>query len=512
MKRVIILLCLILLSTYALAQTQSGIVKTRGRMVNGEHVPGKGLPGAVISIKDRTDVGVRGEDGSFTFPVTENQFIIESVTKKDYVLVDTDAAPMMYVYSPNPLYLIMETPEKQLEDQLASERRIRRTLQRQLSEREDEIESLRAENKITQQKYHLALQKLYSEQENDEMLIQEMAERYSQLDYDQMDEFYRRVNNYIEQGELVRADSLLRSRGDVSSQVAAQLEKGKSIQEKEAELQRAKEVYQHDKEELARRCYGYFENFKIQYENDSAAYYIELRAKLDTTNVEWLNDAGRFIYEYQARYHDALVYYTLGLRQALQQYGKNSVWSAVFCNNIGFIYYEQGDYPRALEYYEKSLSIYVSLFGDNHPDVATSSYNNIGLFYNAQGNDSRALEYFEKSLSIRESLFGDNHLYVATSYNIIGAVYSLQGDYPRALEYYEKSLSIRESLLGFNHPYVATSYNNIGYVYYCRGDYPRALEYYTKTLKIRETILGTEHPSTLETKENIEFLKTRMDK
>ena len=75
-------------------------------------------------------------------------------------LVDSDAAPKKYQYSLNPLYLLMETPEQQLEDQLDAEKKIRRTLQNQLQEREDEIESM----KITLSEKQKLLQKLYSDQ------------------------------------------------------------------------------------------------------------------------------------------------------------------------------------------------------------------------------------------------------------------------------------------------------------------------------------------------------------
>lgn len=78
-------------------------------MIDGNYVPGKGLPGAVVSIKDRTSVGVMNNDGSFSFPAVGKQLTVQSVTK-------------------NPLYLVMETPEQLIQDQLTSERRIRRTL------------------------------------------------------------------------------------------------------------------------------------------------------------------------------------------------------------------------------------------------------------------------------------------------------------------------------------------------------------------------------------------------
>ena len=143
MKRILFFIIIALTATvYATAQTQRGIVKTRGRIVNGVHVPGKGLPGTVVSIRGRSDVGVKNSNGSFSFTVEEKHFVVDSVKKRDYELVDADAAPKTYTYSTDTLFLVMETPEQILQDKLTSERKIRRTLQRQLQEREDEIETL----------------------------------------------------------------------------------------------------------------------------------------------------------------------------------------------------------------------------------------------------------------------------------------------------------------------------------------------------------------------------------
>jgi tetratricopeptide (TPR) repeat protein len=67
------------------------------------------------------------------------------------------------------------------------------------------------------------------------------------------------------------------------------------------------------------------------------------------------------------------------------------------------VYAFQGDYDKALEYYEKSLSIILSVLGDNHPDVAIS-YNNIGNVYAFQGDYDKALKYYEKALKISFSV------------------------------------------------------------------------------------------------------------
>ena len=162
-------------------------------------------------------------------------------------------------------------------------------------------------------------------------------------------------------------------------------------------------------------------------------------------------------------------------------------------NNIGYVYYNQGDYAQALEYYNKALEIRLSVFGDSHPDVAMS-YNNIGLVHNGQGNYAQALENYNKALEIYLSVFGGIHPNIATIYNNIGMVYYSQGDYAQALEYYNKALEIRLSVFGDSHPDVAMSYNNIGLVHNSQGNYAQALEYCNKALEIYLSVFGDRHP------------------
>ena len=491
------IVCLMLVSIMSSAQTQQGIVKTRGRMVNGQLVPGLGLAGATVTVKGGNAV-VSSNTGTFALAISSNKFFLQNVQKKGYKLVDPDVTKKHYLYSDNPLYLLMETPEQQQSDLLAAERKIRKNLRNQLDAKEAEIEALQA----SQQEKDSLLCILYQQQGDNEKLIADMAKRYSTLDYDQLDEFYRQVSWFIENGELTRADSLLRTRGDINIQVRGIIKQVQIIQEGKEQIQKAEEVHQADIEEAARRCYSYYETFLAQHRNDSAAYYLELRAKMDTTNLEWQTEAGLFVDDYLADYSKALYYYQLVLRQSLVQKGEESEWAATSYNNIGWVYDSHGDYQKALEYYSKALAIREKVLGKEHPDVATS-YNNIGMVYYSQGNYLKALEHYSKALVIREKVLGTEHPNVATSYNNIGAVYDSQGDYPKALEFHSKALAIREKVLGKEHSDVATSYNNIGLVYINQGDYSKALEHYSKALAIREKVLGTEHPNVDTSKNNI---------
>lgn len=206
----------------AYAQTQQGVAKTKGRLnSDGTVTPGTLLKGVTIKVKGRTAV-LSDDKGAFTFPVPGQQYSLETVRKNGYALVDPETLSRQYAYSKdNPLVLVLETPGRQADDELANERKIRRNLQRQLMQREDEIEQLREENRITQEEYRTRLQELYAQQETSEKLIAKMVEYYSRIDYDQLDDYNRQISTYILNGELARADSLLSTKGDINTRIAA---------------------------------------------------------------------------------------------------------------------------------------------------------------------------------------------------------------------------------------------------------------------------------------------------
>lgn len=68
-------------------------------------------------------------------------------------------------------------------------------------------------------------------------------------------------------------------------------------------------------------------------------------------------------------------------------------------NNIGSICLDLGKYEEGLKYLEKALSQKEEIYGDNHPLVATTWYN-LGNGYRQIKDYSRALEAYQKALSI----------------------------------------------------------------------------------------------------------------
>ena len=506
MKRFFLIVCLLVSISAVFAQTQHGYVKTRGRMnVNGTVVPGTRLTGATITFKGRSSV-TSGTNGVFTFAVPNKTFCITNVQKKGYQLYDNDLLGRNYNYSSNDLLVVMDTPDNVLADRLESEKKIRRTLRRQLQEKEDEIVTLKEQQKITEEQYHKQLQELYATQENNERLISEMAERYSTLDFDQMDDFQQRVAAYIQNGELTRADSLLNTKGSMEER-SAELDRenivikdnAEELKKRQEEQAQSEALYAKKLEDFAADCYSRFEICKLREEFDSAAYWLELRASKDTLNVNWQLVAGLFILNYIHHYGTtddystaALHHFNKALHSALSRFGEMNEDVAKCYHCIGHVYSSIGNYSEALTLHQKALKIQLDIYGENHVDVVKSCYY-IGLMYCFLYDYSKALEMYQKSLRIRLNMYGDNHPDVAEAYNKIGDVYSYQDDYSKAIEMHQNALRIRLKIYGESHPYVAYSYNCLGDIYDRKCDYSKVLEMRLKALKIKLEFYGDNH-------------------
>lgn len=493
MKQITTILICLVLALCAVAQTQQGYVKTRGRLgTDGKVIAGQPLSGVTVQVKGRTAV-VSRSNGTFSTVLSTNKFFLQSVKKKGYVLSDPEVLTRQYAYSANPIVIVLETPSQQTEDKLANERKIRRTLQRQLEAKENEIESLKEQNKITQEDYQQRLKRLYAEQQSNERLISQMAERYAQIDYDQLDEFNLRISDCILNGRLTEADSLLRSKGDISTRIVSLNQHHEANLQAQASLEKSKAMEARDREDIARDCYNFYQKFLVEHLNDSASHYLELRADLDTTNIKWQNEAGTFLEEYLSDYPRALEYYQRGLRQAIVQYGENSEWAATMINNIGYNAAKRGDYDSALEFYQRALAICQQQYGPEDEHVAIA-YNNIGGICDVKGKYAQALEAYQKAFDIFLKVKGLDHNNTAKSYQNIGATYYRLGQYDEALNHFLQALSIRERILSPDNPSMAISYSNIGLVYQAKEDFDKALEYYQKALQLQEKVLNDAHP------------------
>ncbi len=154
---------------------------------------------------------------------------------------------------------------------------------------------------------------------------------------------------------------------------------------------------------------------------------------------------------------------------------------ASILGNIGFMYRNQSDYPKALDYYQKSLIIFEEI--DNKGGIA-ANLGNIGTIYDYQGDFDRALEYYNKAMVIKKELKDKNG--EAALLANIGLVYYFKADYDKALNNFILSREFYEEVGSLNGQ--ASNLGNIGLIYQKKGDYSKALVNYKKAASIYDDL------------------------
>lgn len=500
MKRFLLFLCLIVTVSVSFSQTQQGYVKTRGRLAaNGTAIPGTRLSGATITFKGNRTV-TSSTNGVFTFAVPSKTFCITHVQKNGYQLYDNDLLGRDHKFSANDLLVVMDTPDNVLADKLTSERKIRRTLQRQLAEKEDEIEALKEQQKITEEQYRKQLQELYKAQENNEKLISEMAERYSTLDFDQLDDFQRRVAVYIQNGELTRADSLLNTKGSMEER-RARIEQNKTIvtinaqelKKRQEEQKKSEALLTKELEDFGKDCFSRYEIYKLQHKNDSAAYFLKMRADLDSTNIRWNIEYANFCRIYLEKNVESERYIQRVLQHALLS---QKVDEQILCYNMLInVESSRHNYEQALLYVdtEEDLMCRHNLYGiEDQLNVATSR----GNIYRQEGKYDLAERYLLKAVSLIENNCDSVSIKILAETLGNYANFCIDVEkYQEALDVYRKILILTETQDSLITPIVITTENNIGNSYYLLGLYDEALIWLEKSLKHAKELYGDKHSS-----------------
>lgn len=417
---------------------QKGYVKTKGRMGNdGTIVHGLKIPGTTIQVKGRTAV-LSQPDGTFSFPIPSKRYYLQNVQKRGYVLADPEILSRSFEYSTNPLVLVLETLSQQADDKLAAERQVRRSLQKQLRLKEEEIEELKQKKQITDEKYRELLQTLYSKQENNERLISQMVQKYTQMDYDQIDSLDCLISEAILNGQLIKADSLLRSKGSMRDRVEEimfeqqiETEEEKLLAKRQVDLNLSKAGTNKKMENVASDCHKFFDRFCLTQQYDSAAFYLNIRSELDTTNINYLLESIDFEKEFISDGWE-MTKYKRALDISLKFYGEQSWEYALCCNRIGNEISEES--YKTADFAEKYLkvahNIIDSIYGDNHLEMARC-YLSYGKMYSSEScgiysNDTDwekdvelAKDYLIKAVNIYKKVNPTGLLDIAKCYMLL---------------------------------------------------------------------------------------------
>jgi tetratricopeptide (TPR) repeat protein len=179
---------------------------------------------------------------------------------------------------------------------------------------------------------------------------------------------------------------------------------------------------------------------------------------------------------------------------ALASVDENSVEAGNICMARYAIHAALGEVNFALEWIEKTLNIYIQVYGPEHQEVAIA-YNNKAARLTALGRLDEALVAIDKALAIRIKLLGEDHHKTITSRSWKATILQDQGKLEEALVIFDEALQSRKRVLGEDHPDTVLATN---YKAGCLRELKRldkALPLYEQVIVISKRTLGENHPN-----------------
>ncbi len=154
------------------------------------------------------------------------------------------------------------------------------------------------------------------------------------------------------------------------------------------------------------------------------------------------------------------------------------------------------DFDAATSEAVESLALVESVYGADHPDVA-SAVNTVGTVYLQTGDDEAAAAAFERARALAEAAYGESHVEVARYlHNAAGVEYN-RGDIAKARALSERSLAIKEQWLDPGSREIANSLNALGNLAMRDAKYAEAQLLLERTVEIYRELHADGHPALL---------------
>lgn len=193
-----------------------------------------------------------------------------------------------------------------------------------------------------------------------------------------------------------------------------------------------------------------------------------------------------------------------GLRRTEELFGKDSVESTWFLNELALLAREQGRNQDALELYQRTLRISDRILGSDHPESAITRSNyalllsKLGYFAEAKANFERAiLDYRLSCPPLDPALYGLKNNYV----DVLIAL----GDWANAFRFYDAILDARLRATRPDPSAIATAHNNLGFMYSLTQFSDKAMEHYEESLQICQKLFENEplHEKMIRARQNL---------
>ena len=465
------------------------------------------LPGVELKVYPAQST-VSEKDGTFQLEFLTlkpgERINVRRIEKAGYEIFNKEALEQWNLSPTMPFFIVMCRSDKFKKLKDLYFRNSEEQYNKQYRSAQEELKKLKEQNAIQQEEYYERLRQIETEYAKQLENLDNYVDRFARIDLSELSNTEQEIIDLVQLGRIDEAIAKYENL-NASEKLLNNIAKRKKIQSAIAQLSETNNTLSDAGDTLYAVVERQIQTLQLAggKENNKKIrqLYCEI-ADADTTNINWLLKSGGYLFVYLADYPLALRYFTNALHSALGKNEGSNPDVAKAYNNIGCVYYAQGNMQKALECHEKALKIREQIYGTAHEDIGMTYYN-IGNIYKDQGNYTTALDFYLNALKIQGNLSCNRTSNTATIYSGLGNVYNLQGEYTKALDCHMKSLEIREAVLCENHPDIASAYNNIANVYNSMGENKKALEFYLKSLAIEELVLGLDHPNVADSYNNI---------
>ena len=173
----------------------------------------------------------------------------------------------------------------------------------------------------------------------------------------------------------------------------------------------------------------------LQYHLKAVKIYEEIGNESKSARI--YNNIG-IVYKAQGEHFKALNAFVKCLK--IQEKLKDEA-VGITTTNIGNIYLDQKNYPKAFEYYSKAIVLF-----EEFPNSRGLGelYNNLGLYYKEISNPKKAFENWNLALQSFDAI--DDKFGKSDTYHLMGELYFNQKEYNNALLYAEKAAALSSQL------------------------------------------------------------------
>ncbi len=161
-------------------------------------------------------------------------------------------------------------------------------------------------------------------------------------------------------------------------------------------------------------------------------------------------------------------------------------------NNLANLHVDQGDYAIGEALYRESIARRRTLFGEDHPQVATA-LSNLAHVLRLHKNETEAEVLLREAWTIRKGV-NEKHPDVGRSMMNLANCLREQQRFDEAAGLLDRALKIHEETLGEDHPSYARNLGYMGDLHFSMKDFAVARENFEKALALNRKVLSPDHP------------------